>query len=137
VAVHGCGVMGPSAIIIAFSMGAHVIIVNVANKKLAFAKDFGTAHLINAAKVDRVAQAVREATGGGAHLSIDALGSPQTCFNSISCLRRRGRHLQLGFLFGEDKSPLVLMSRVVAHELEVRGRHGMQAHRYGSMMDMI
>jgi alcohol dehydrogenase len=31
----------------------------------------------------------------------------------------------------------VLMSRVISHELEILGSHGMQAHRYSSMLAMI
>jgi alcohol dehydrogenase len=137
VAVHGCGGVGLSAIMIAAAMGARVIAIDIADDKLALAKSLGAADAVNAAKIDRTARAVREATGGGAHLSIDALGSPQTCFNSISCLRRRGRHVQVGLLLGKDKSPPVPMSRIIAHELEIYGSHGMQAHRYAPMMDMI
>jgi alcohol dehydrogenase len=29
------------------------------------------------------------------------------------------------------------MSKVIAHELEIYGSHGMQAHRYGAMIEMI
>lgn len=137
VAVHGCGGVGLSAIMIASAMGANVVAVDLTDEKLALAKDMGAALLINAGTVDRVAHAVREATGGGAHLSIDALGSPKTCFNSISCLRRRGRHVQVGLLLGDDKAPPVPMSRIIMHELEIRGSHGMQAHRYPAMMEMI
>ena len=45
-------------------------------------------------------QAIRELTGGGAHVSLDALGPPVTCVNSVRCLRRRGRHAQVGLLLG-------------------------------------
>ena len=45
-----------------------------------------------------VAEEVRDVTGGGAHASIDALGHPDTCFNSVACLRKRGRHVQVGLM---------------------------------------
>ena len=83
-----------------------------------------------------VVGAVREITGG-AHVSIDALGHPSTCFNSIACLRRRGRHVQIGLMLDEHAHPKIPMDRVIAHELQILGSHGMQAFRYGALLDMI
>jgi alcohol dehydrogenase len=76
-------------------------------------------------------------TGGGAHVSLDALGHPATCFNSIANLRTRGRHVQVGLMLGDNSTPAIPMGRVIARELEILGSHGMQAHRYGDMMAMI
>ena len=47
-----------------------------------------------------LAAAIGEVTGGGAHVSIDALGSPAAAADSVRCLRRRGRHVQVGLLPG-------------------------------------
>jgi alcohol dehydrogenase len=82
-------------------------------------------------------EAVMEITQGGAHVSLDALGHPTTCFNSISNLRRRGKHIQVGLMLAENSTPAIPMSKVIAHELEILGSHGMQAHRYGAMLDMV
>jgi alcohol dehydrogenase len=84
-----------------------------------------------------VAGAIRDVTGRGAHVSIDALGSVTTCSHSILCLRKRGRHVQVGLLAGEDYLPRIPMHRVIAHELQVCGSHGMQASKYGEMLAMI
>jgi hypothetical protein len=83
------------------------------------------------------AGAVREITQGGAHVSIDALGSPVTCFNSIRNLRRRGRHVQVGLMLAEHATPQIPMAQVIGHELEIYGSHGMQAWRYDAMLSMI
>jgi alcohol dehydrogenase len=80
---------------------------------------------------------IRELTNGGAHVSLDALGSPITCFNSVSCLRKRGRHVQVGLLVADQARTALPMDRVVAHELEVYGSHGIQAHRYPAIFEMI
>jgi len=93
--------------------------------------------LVDASQTDNVAQAVKDISRGGAHVSIDALGSQQTCFNSIACLRKRGRHIQVGLMTGEHQHPNIPMDRVLADELEVVGSHGMQAHRYPEMLAMI
>jgi len=137
VAVHGCGGVGLSAIMIANALGANVVGVDIADDKLALARELGAVATINANAVADVAAAVIAATRGGAHVSLDALGAPTTCFNSISCLRKRGRHVQVGLMLGDQSAPRIPMSRVVANELELLGSHGMPAHRYGAMLTMV
>jgi alcohol dehydrogenase len=136
VAVHGCGGVGLSAIMIATAMGANVIAVDITDDKLDFARELGAVHTVNGAKED-VVQAVRELTKGGVHVSIDALGHPSTCFNSIANLRRRGRHVQVGLMLGDHATPQIPMDKVIAHELVILGSHGMQAFRYKALMDML
>jgi len=81
--------------------------------------------------------AVKEITKGGADLSVDALGIESTCVNSVRNLRKRGRHIQLGWMLGDASTPPIPMDLVMGNELEIIGSHGMQAHRYGVMMEMI
>lgn len=76
-------------------------------------------------------------TDGGAHLSLDALGSPQTCADSVACLRPRGRHVQVGLLPPAQGRALVPMERVVALELELLGSHGMAAHAYPELLALV
>ena len=137
VAVHGCGGVGLSAIMIANALGANVVAVDISDDKLKLAREVGAAVTINARAQPDVVAAVRDATGGGAHVSLDALGHPQTCFNSVANLRKRGKHIQVGLLLAEQATPPIPMAQVIAHELEILGSHGMQAHRYGAMLDMI
>jgi len=136
-AVHGCGGVGLSAIMIAASLGANIVAVDRTPEKLALAKSLGATATVNAAETNDVVAAVREITKGGAHASIDALGHPATCFNSIANLRRRGRHVQVGLMLDDQARPQIPMDRVIAYELEIRGSHGMQAFRYAPMMQMI
>jgi S-(hydroxymethyl)mycothiol dehydrogenase len=79
VAVWGCGGVGDAAIAGARLAGAATIIaIDIDDKKLEWAKDFGATHTINGAKEDTVAR-VRELTGGnGADVCIEAIGLPQT-----------------------------------------------------------
>jgi alcohol dehydrogenase len=137
VAVHGCGGVGLSAVMIARALGAGVVAIDIADHKLDFARMVGATETINANTCDDVVEAVKEFTDGGAHVSIDALGSPQTCFNSIACLRPRGRHVQVGLMLGGDEHPRVPMDQIIAKELRVIGSHGMQAHAYADMLSMI
>ncbi|MEO1193359.1 MAG: zinc-dependent alcohol dehydrogenase family protein [Pseudomonadota bacterium] len=137
VAVHGCGGVGLSSVMIANAVGANVIAIDIDEAKLALAKELGAVAAINATITDRVPEAVIEITRGGAQVSLDALGHPATCANSILCLRPRGKHVQVGLLLGDQATPPIPMARVIGKELEILGSHGMQAHRYGAMLDMI
>jgi len=135
-AVHGCGGIGLSAIMIADALGANVVAIDISDEKLKFAQSIGAAATVNA-KTENVIEAIKEITNGGAHASIDALGSPETCFNSISCLRKRGRHIQVGLMEAEHRQTSIPMNLIIAGELEILGSHGMQAHKYAEMLEMI
>jgi alcohol dehydrogenase len=137
VAVHGCGGVGLSAIMIARALGARVIAIDVAEDKLVFARSIGAEATVNARGCADVPAVVAELTRNGADVSIDALGSPETCFNSIACLAKRGKHIQVGLLLGQFSRPALPMDQVVAKELEILGTHGMQAHRYPAMLELI
>jgi alcohol dehydrogenase len=137
VAVHGCGGVGLSAAMIASALGARVVAVDIAEDKLDLARAVGAEAAVNASAAPDVPAAVREITGGGAHLSVDALGHAATCLNSVLSLRRRGRHVQVGLMLGEHARSPVPMDRVIAWELELIGSHGMQAHRYDAMLRLI
>lgn len=136
-AVHGCGGVGLSAIMIGAALGANVVAIDIAEDKLELAKALGASVTIDSRSVADVSEAVRDATGGGAHVSVDALGHPQTCCNSILNLRRRGRHVQVGLMLADHATPAIPMARVIAHELEIYGSHGMQSWRYDAMLRMI
>ncbi|NRA20527.1 MAG: zinc-dependent alcohol dehydrogenase family protein [Oceanospirillaceae bacterium] len=137
VAVHGCGGVGLSAIMIATSLGANVIAVDIGEQPLALASKLGAVATLNASQVANIAEAIVEITAGGAHVSIDALGHPITCVNSINSLKRRGKHIQVGLLVADQSSPKIPMDKVVGWEIEIIGSHGMQAHRYAAMLAMI
>jgi alcohol dehydrogenase len=118
---------------IASAAGAGVIAVDIDPAKLALARELGAAHAV----LEDPVNAVRELTGGGAHVSLDALGSTLTCGNSIRCLRRRGRHIQIGLLLGDERNVPLPMARVLAHELRVLGVHGMAVRHYDTLLRAI
>ncbi len=135
VAVYGCGGVGLSAIMIAKAMNARVVAIDIDDQKLVFAKQVGAQVTINATQSDPV-ESIMDSCGG-VHVSIDALGSQETCFNSIASLRKRGRHIQVGLMTGDHVHPSLPMDQVIAKELEIRGSHGMQAHKYPEMFELI
>lgn len=134
VAVHGCGGVGASAIMIAVAAGARVIGIDLSEQALALAAELGA---MTVRGDDDVVSSIRAITGGGVHLSLDAYGSRVTSDNSIRCLRKRGRHVQVGLMVGRDALALVPMDLVIANELEILGSHGMAAHEYPAMLAHI
>ncbi len=137
VVIHGCGGVGLSAIMIANALGAHVTAIDINENTLDLAKQFGATTVINATNNSNIVGEIKDITNGGAHVSMDALGSAETCFNSISGLRKRGKHIQVGLMTENHKHPKVPMDLVLANELEIIGSHGMQAYKYPEMLKMI
>jgi alcohol dehydrogenase len=136
VSVHGCGGVGLSAVAIASSRHARVVAIDVSPAALDLALAMGAEVAVDARR-GSTAEQVKELTGGGAHLSIDALGSRASFAAAIGGLRRRGRHVQVGLLLGSDADPPAPMSQVIAQELEIVGSHGMAARDYPEMLAAI
>jgi D-arabinose 1-dehydrogenase-like Zn-dependent alcohol dehydrogenase len=136
-AVHGCGGVGLSAVVIGAAFGGRVVAVDVSSAALDLASSLGAEAVVDASSTPDVAAAVRDLTGGGAHVSLDAFGSPELAVNSVRSLRRRGRHVQAGLLLGPSSTPPLPMDLVVSQELEVYGSHGMPASGYPAMLSMI
>jgi D-arabinose 1-dehydrogenase-like Zn-dependent alcohol dehydrogenase len=128
VAVHGCGGVGLSAVMIAAVAGARVIALDVAEPALELALAAG-AELAVPAGTD-----VRELTGGGAHVSIEAIGHADAVAASVEGLRKHGRHVQVGLV---AQPPAVALNTVVTRELQVLGSHGMAAHAYPEMLALV
>ncbi len=138
-AVHGCGGVGLSAVMIARARGARVVAVDVRSDALRAAAELGAEMTIEVGAVDGgdVRDAVRAATDGGAHASIDAIGDPAVATTSVRSLRPRGRHVQVGLLVGRDAMTALPMDLVLSRELAVLGSHGMPAVDYPEMLDLV
>jgi alcohol dehydrogenase len=144
VAVHGCGGVGLSAVMVAVAIGARVVAVDVSPAALTLAAELGAEVCIDVSdttpgdeEAARVGSAVRDATDGGVHVSLDASGRPTTCAASVGSLRRRGRHVQVGLLPAGLGVPPLPMERVIGQELEIVGSHGMAAHAYPELLAAV
>jgi alcohol dehydrogenase len=131
--VFGCGGVGLSAVMIAVALGARVIAVDPSPAARARATELGAEHSIDPTQLARLA----EVTDGGAQVSIDALGSPATAAAAVACLRRRGRHVQVGLMLGEASNAPLPWDLVVSRELLVAGSHGMAAADYPDLLALI
>lgn len=135
-AIFGTGGIGLSALMLGRAMGARVAVVDVVPEKLAYARDLGAEVAIDARDGDP-AQAVRDATGGGAHLAIEALGIPETTAGALRSLRKLGRMVQIGMPAGDHLTMPVPMDAVYSGQLAVYGTRGMPAWRYPSLLDFL
>jgi alcohol dehydrogenase len=114
-----------------------VVAVDVSPAALDRARALGAHVLVDPRETPETGETVRTVTGGGAHVSLDALGSPATAVASVRGLRPRGRHVQVGLLLGRDSAPPLPMDQVVAKELEIYGSHGMPATDYPAMLALV
>jgi len=138
VAVHGCGGVGLSAVQVAVARGARVVAVDVSPAARTAAGQLGAELTLDSgsapAAAGATARAIRQATDGGAHLSLDAFGSRATFAASVACLRARGRHVQVGVLLGDEAAPPLPAGALIGRELEILGSHGMAAADYPALL---
>jgi alcohol dehydrogenase len=135
-AVHGCGGVGLSAVMIAAAAGARVIAVDPSASARRRAAELGANAVLDPAVTDPVT-AIRELTGEGAAISVDAIGGVASLMASVGCLRPRGRHIQVGLMGAARTVPARVISTAVGRELELLGSHGMAAADYPAMLDRI
>ena len=117
VAVFGCGGVGDAAIAGSRLAGAHTIIaIDIDDRKLEWARQFGATHTINARSADPV-EGVRALTGGhGVNVAIEAVGNPVTFEQAFYSRDHAGTVVLVGVPNPEMKIELPL--------LEVFGRGG-------------
>jgi alcohol dehydrogenase len=135
-AVFGCGGVGHSALLLGQALGARVVVVDVVEDKLTHARELGADAAINAGAAD-AAQAVRDLTGGGAHVAIEALGIPATTEAALRSLRKLGRMVQVGMPAGDHTRMSLPWDVVYSGQLAIYGTRGMPAWKYPSLLSLI
>src|SRR5207237_5466939 len=97
VAVFGAGGVGLNVVQGAVLVGAHPIIaVDLNDRKLGFAKEFGATHVVNGGSADPVG-AIQELTGGrGVDVSFEVIGRPEVIVQAFLALRRGGKAVVVG-----------------------------------------
>ncbi|MEM7521336.1 MAG: zinc-dependent alcohol dehydrogenase family protein [Pseudomonadota bacterium] len=138
VAVHGCGGVGLSAVMLASALSARIIAVDISADALTLAKSMGAEFCVNAQQTPDTAEAVREITNGGAHVSIDSIGMAATFESSLRSLRKLGRHVQIGMPVGAHAVvPLPLLNLVYARQLSIYGMRGLGAAGFADLLEMV
>lgn len=128
VAVFGCGGVGDAAIAGSHLAGAHTIVaVDIDDRKLELAREFGATHTINSANEDPV-EAIRGLTGGnGVDVAIEAVGLPSTYEQAFHSRDLAGTVVLVGVPNPEAKLELPM--------IEVFGRGGsLKSSWYGDCL---
>jgi L-iditol 2-dehydrogenase len=97
IAIVGAGPIGLLHLLTAKKMGAEkIIIIDLVEERLDFAKKLGADETVNAGKVDAV-ETVRQLTRGyGADIVIEAIGLPATWEQALKLVRKGGTVLEFG-----------------------------------------
>ena len=113
VAISGAGGLGHIAVQYAKAMGLHVVVLDVADDKLALASALGAEIALDARRPDAAAELVR-LTGGGAHGVVVTAVSPGAFRQSLDLVRRRGTISLVGLPPGEFPTPIfdVVLKRI-------------------------
>ncbi|HLH64423.1 MAG TPA: alcohol dehydrogenase catalytic domain-containing protein [Solirubrobacteraceae bacterium] len=123
-AVHGVGGVGLSAVQIGAALGARVVAVDIDRRKLDAAQAQGAMVTIDARSAE-VAQAVREATGGGADVALGGLGTASLVQGAIRGLRKGGRLVQVGLTSREEQGIVgIPLDELIEAELTIVGSVG-------------
>jgi propanol-preferring alcohol dehydrogenase len=116
VVISGIGGLGHTAVQYAKAMGLHVAAVDIAEDKLALARELGADLAINAAVTDPVAAVQRET--GGAHGVLVTAISPKAFSDAIGMVRRKGTVSLVGLPPGDFPAPIF---EIVLKRITVRG----------------
>lgn len=134
VVVFGCGGVGMNAVHLAAVCGAYVIAVDVNERKLAWAKEFGAAQTVNATKVERVSKEIRRLTGEGADIAMEVIGNPRTIEEAFDCVRVGGRLCVVGYT---HEAISIVAGKIMFKEIEVVGSLGCRPLDYQSLIRLV
>ncbi len=133
VVIFGCGGVGINAVQLASAAGGYVIAVDINDRKLKWATEFGAAKTINATKCDRVSKEIKKMTGGGADIAIEVIGNPRTIEEAFDCVRVGGRLCVVGYT--HEKISIVA-GKIMFKEIEVVGSLGCRPVDYIPLIRM-
>ncbi len=134
VVVFGCGGVGVNAVQLAAAVGAYVIAVDINDRKLQWASEFGAAKTINASQVDRIDKEIKKLTGGGADIAIEVIGNPRTIEQAFECVRVGGRLCVVGYT---HEAISIVAGKIMFKELEIVGSLGCRPVDYVPLIRMV
>ncbi len=134
VVIFGCGGVGINAVQLAAAAGGQVIAVDISDRKLDWAREFGAARTINAAKVERIDKEVKKLTGGGADIAMEVIGNPRTIEQAFECLRAGGRLCVVGYT---HEAISLVAGKIMFKEVEIVGSLGCRPVDYLPLIRMV
>jgi len=119
---------------LAAAVGAYVIGVDVNERKLEWATEFGAARTIDASKVERVSKEVKKLTGGGADIAMEVIGQPRTIEEAFDSVRVGGRLCVVGYT---HEAISIVAGKIMFKELEIVGSLGCPPGEYVPLIRMV
>jgi L-galactonate 5-dehydrogenase len=114
----GCGTIGMGALCAAVRKGATVIALDIEDKKLEMAKEFGAAHTINSSREDAREAIMKLTRNEGVDVAIEAAGTPVTFNMALDLVAFGGRVVTIGY----SKNETAIKSQlIVSKELDICG----------------
>jgi L-gulonate 5-dehydrogenase len=133
VLVMGAGTIGLTAVQMIKLVGAVVIVTDIVDEKLEYAKTRGADYTINA-KTEQVPERVREISGGmGANVVVDAICSKKSFEDAVELCSAAGRVVELSF--SETPSEIAPMP-LVKNEITICGSR-LQTKRFPVVIDYV
>jgi len=122
IAVVGLGGVGLSAVLAALAIGSgKVLALDLSEEKLAFARELGVHHALNAGDADVQAQ-IAALTGGGVHIAIETAGSNRALQMAYDITRRGGTTVTAG-MPGPGAEITLSHLKIAAEERSIKGSY--------------
>ena len=122
IAVVGLGGVGLSAVLAALAIGSgEVLALDLSEEKLAFARELGVHHALNAGDADIQAQ-ISALTGGGVHIAIETAGSNRALQMAYDITRRGGTTVTAG-MPGPEAEITLSHLKIAAEERSIKGSY--------------
>ncbi|MDB4593471.1 zinc-dependent alcohol dehydrogenase family protein [Paracoccaceae bacterium] len=122
IAVVGLGGVGLSAVLAALAIGSgKVLALDLSEEKLAFARELGVHHALNAGDADVQAQ-IASLTGGGVHIAIETAGSNRALQMAYDITRRGGTTVTAG-MPGPEAEITLSHLKIAAEERSIKGSY--------------
>ena len=140
VVIQGAGMLGLYASALSKEQGAkQVIMVDILNKRLEMAKEFGADHIINAQRTsdEKLVNHIKSLTSGwGADLVIEVAGFAKVIPLGVKILRTGGRYLIQGSVYPNDSFTLDSHD-VIVKCLTIAGLHNYDSMYLGVALDLV
>ena len=134
VAIFGCGGVGINAVQLAAAAGGAVIAIDISDRKLKWARQFGASQTINASKVDRVSKEIKKLTGGGVDIAMEVIGNPKTIMEAFESVRVGGRLCIVGYT---HETISIVAGKIMFKEIEIVGSLGCRPSDYVPLIRMV
>jgi 6-hydroxycyclohex-1-ene-1-carbonyl-CoA dehydrogenase len=132
VAVFGCGGVGINTVQMCRSAGASVIAVDISEKKLEWAREFGAIEVVNP-KSEDPAKRIKKLSLGGVDISFEVIGNPDAIRQAFDSLRPGGRLCVVGY---SAKDASISAAKLMFREMDIVGSLGCRPVDYPRVIEM-